>query len=77
MKQEILDYYESAGCIACSIGTKKMPKGYTLMNSVEGYFFWVREDGIESTIDWTWQNVYESAKQNEILFRRMNEESNT
>lgn len=47
--------YEAGGCRRTdkSLGIQKMPPGYALMlDPDELYFFWLCEDGTESSIHW-------------------------
>lgn len=45
------------------LGFQKMPEGYALMlNSDKSHFYWVRYDGIESSIHWDMWAVYRGAK---------------
>ena len=59
--------HERAGCRRAdrSLGFRKMPDGYALMlDSDEMYFYWLREDGCYSPIDWNKWRVRRGALAN-------------
>lgn len=60
LKQLIKDEID-IGCfdMSDSLGIKKMPEGYALMlNPDRTHFYWVRYDGVDSTIHWNKWAVY-------------------
>ncbi len=64
--QEHIKDHISIGCFDSSfeLGFQKMPVGYALMlNSDRTHFYWLREDGVESTTHWDKWAVYRGAKE--------------
>ena len=57
--------YEKMGCRRIEIGlcNVKMPQGYALMLNADGtHYFWLRQDGVESTIHWNRFVIHRWAK---------------
>jgi len=64
-----LDYHiedhVNVGSYHCDkrLGFQKMPEGYALMlNGDMSHFYWLREDGAESSYHWNQWAVYRGAK---------------
>ena len=46
-----------------SLGIQQMPEGYKLcLNRDRTHYYWLRQDGVESCIDWNKWSVYFGAK---------------
>ena len=60
---EHLKFYIENGCTIANLGFVKSPPGYEIMlNSDESHYFWLKEDGVESVIDWDMWAAYRGAK---------------
>lgn len=62
--KSLIGEHVSLGCYDASgsLGIQEMPTGYALMlNPDRSHFFWLRHDGLESTIHWDKWAVYHSA----------------
>lgn len=49
--------------VSSSLGIQTMPEGYKLiLNNDRTHYYWLRDDGVESVIDWDKWRVYRGAK---------------
>ena len=63
--------------VSNSLGIQKMPEGYKLMlNADESHFYWERQDGAESCVDWNKWRVWRGAMKDAAAQQEVGDERN-